>query len=157
MKKYKEFVAEIQSHVKELMPWDLRDLMDSTAKEDLILLDVREPGEYSKMHIENSLNVPRGILEPACEWGYEETEPDLVKARDKHVVVICRSGNRSLLAARTMQLMGYNNVYSLKTGLRGWNDSEEPLVNENGNPVTVDDGDEFFNQPVPPEKLPPKN
>jgi rhodanese-related sulfurtransferase len=156
MKKFKEFVAEVQSYVKELMPWDLRDMLDSTPKEDIMLLDVREPGEFSRMHIKGSLCVPRGILESACEWGYEETEPDLVKSRDKHVVVICRSGNRSLLAGRVMQLMGYNNVYSLKTGLRGWNDSEEPMVDDKGYTVSMDDGDIFFNHPIPPEKMPPK-
>jgi len=155
MKRYKDFVTEVQAQVKELMPWDLRDLLDSTAKEDIILLDVREPGEFSEMHIENSLNVPRGILEAACEWGYDETEPELVQSRDKHVVVICRSGNRSILAGYIMQLMGYNKIYSLKTGLRGWNDSEEPLVDNHGSRVSLDEGDEFFNTPVPKEKLQP--
>jgi rhodanese-related sulfurtransferase len=156
MKTYNQFVAEVRPQVKELMPWDLRDLMNSVPAEQICLVDVREPDEFTRMHIQGSLNVPRGILEAACEWGYEETEPELVRARDKHVVVICRSGNRSILAGYIMQLMGYKTVYSLKTGLRGWNDSEEPLVDAKGYRVNMDEGDIFFNHPILPEKMPPK-
>jgi 3-mercaptopyruvate sulfurtransferase SseA len=54
------------------------------------------------------------------------------------VVLVCRSGNRSLLAAQTLQLMGFTRVASLRTGVRGWNDADLPLVDGAGQPV---DGD----------------
>ncbi|HQU01953.1 MAG TPA: lytic murein transglycosylase, partial [Acetobacteraceae bacterium] len=79
------------------------------------------------MRIAGSVNIPRGILESACEYGYEETVPELVTAREREIVVICRSGFRSVLSAFNMQLLGYTKVCSLKTGLRGWNDFEQPL------------------------------
>ena len=63
----------------------------------------------------------------------------LVEARDLDVVVVCRSGNRSALAAHTMQLLGYRKVSSMKTGLRGWNDYELPLVNAAGKTVPIED------------------
>ena len=96
------------------------------------------------MHIKGSINVPRGILESACEWDYEETIPELVRARDREIAVICRSGYRSILAAHSMQVLGYKDVCSVQTGMRGWKDYELPLVDKEGNEVDLDDADEYF-------------
>lgn len=139
MKHFNDLIAACLPNIKEIFPWDLSEKIDQG--EELFLLDVREPYEYDVLHIEGSINVPRGILETACEYDYEETVPELVEARDKEVVVICRSGNRSVLAAYTMQLMGYKNVASLKTGVRGWNDFEQPLLDINGKSVHIDNAD----------------
>jgi rhodanese-related sulfurtransferase len=109
------------------------------------------------MHIEGSINVPRGILETACEWEYEETCPELVVSRNKDIVVVCRSGNRSLLAADTMQLLGYQFVKSLQTGLRGWKDYEQPLVNGAQEKVELDDADDFFQPHVRTDQLKPSD
>lgn len=154
MKTYKDLVAESLKNVDELFPWDLLDRME--ANPDLLLLDVREPYEFDAMHIENALNVPRGILESACEWDYEETVPELVQAREREVVVICRSGYRSALAADVMQRMDYKNVVSLKTGLRGWNDYEQPMVDAEGEPVHIDEADAYFEANLRPEQRKPK-
>lgn len=154
MKTYSQLLKECQETVKELMPWDLDSKLQ--AGEPPFLLDVREPAEYEAMHIANSINVPRGILETACEWGFDDTIPALVQARDKEVIVICRSGNRSLLAAKRMQEMGYTNVISLQTGLRGWNDYELALEDKNNNTVDEDFADEFFTSKVSKEQLGPQ-
>lgn len=154
MKHFTDLVAETLPHIHEVLPWDLDALRQQHP--DLLLLDVREPYEYEAARVEGSLNVPRGILETACEYGYEETVPELVQARDRAVVVICRSGNRSALAARVMQDMGYANVYSLKTGLRGWNDYELPLIKQEGVPLDLDSADDYFMPKLRPEQMPPK-
>ena len=133
------------------MPWDLEETLQ--AKPDVILLDIREPYEFDAMHIAGSLNVPRGILESACEFDYEETVPMLAEARNHDIVVICRSGLRSALAADIMQKMGFENVKSLKTGLRGWNDYEQELVDNKGNPVDEDAAIEYFTPRLRPEQL----
>lgn len=111
---------------------------------DILFLDVRENQEYDTMHIEGSLHVPRGVLETAVEWDHEETEPELVKARNRQIVVVCRSGSRSVFAAFTLQQMGFENVTSLKTGLRGWNEYDLPLVDMEGNRVAPELGDKYF-------------
>lgn len=82
--------------------------------------------------------------------------PELVQARARAVVVVCRSGNRSALVARVMQEMGYTNVYSLKTGLRGWNDCELPLIRQAGMPLDLDSADDYFMPKLRPEQMPPK-
>ena len=148
---YKTMVAKVAPLVKELFPWEVIEQQEQG--KDFLFLDVRCPSEYQVMQIEGSLNVPRGILEVACDYGYEETEPEVVEARDRHIVVICRSGNRSILAAHTMQQMAYQHVYSLKTGLRGWNDYELPLVFSNGNVVPVETADKYFQGEITPEQM----
>jgi rhodanese-related sulfurtransferase len=153
-KNFNDLVADLMPSIQEVFPWDVLEEMESNP--DIVLLDVRCPIEYQNMHIENSINVPRGVLETACDWGYEQTLPELVEARGKRVVVICRSGKRSVLAAFTLQLLGYENVASLKTGLRGWNDSEQELVNPAGRTVNLEDGDDYFQERVRPEQLGPR-
>jgi 3-mercaptopyruvate sulfurtransferase SseA len=77
-------------------------------------------------------------------------------ARDKPVVLVCRSGNRTALAALTLQLLGYQQVYSMKTGVRGWNDYELPLFNAAGEQVDVDWAEAELNPPTRPEQMQPK-
>ena len=154
MKSFTDLINDCLSEVKELFPWDLSEKLE--AGERPMLLDIREPYEFDAMRIEDSVCVPRGILETACDWGYEETVPELVQARDKEIIIICRSGNRSIVAAHVMQLMGYQDVLSLKTGLRGWNDFEQPLVNEQG-AVDIDNADEYFMSLVKSHQLKPKD
>ena len=154
MKRFVDLIAECLPHIKEIQPWDFDALRQQHP--DVLLLDIREPYEFQAARIAGSVCVPRGILETACEYGYEETVPELVQARDRAVVVICRSGNRSALVARVMQEMGYTKVYSLKTGLRGWNDYELPLVKAEDLPLDVDTAEDYFTPKLRPEQMPPK-
>ncbi len=134
--RYADLLAQARRHVRELMPWDLAERL--AAPDAPLLLDVREPAEFARLHIPGSINVPRGVLEQACEWDHDETEPALVGAHSRAIAVVCRSGNRSLLAAETLHVLGYSHVVSLATGLRGWNDAEQPLVDGDGGPLDAD-------------------
>ena len=154
MKTFAQLVNEQLDAVQEVFPWDVEERLDKG--DSPMLLDIREESEFSAMRIAGSLNVPRGILESACEYDYEETVRELVEARDREVVIICRSGNRSVLAAVTMQIMGYNKVASLKTGLRGWNDYELELVDAAGITVNIDQADEYFTTHLRPDQMSPK-
>ena len=154
MKHFTDLVADTLADITEVFPWDIEEQINDSEQQPLIL-DIREPDEFSAMHIQDSLHVPRGILESACEYDYEETVRELVEARERNIVVVCRSGNRSALAAFTMQLMGYQQVSSMKTGLRGWNDYELPLVDANGNTVPVEVADEFFTARLRPDQMSP--
>ena len=154
MKTFKQLIDEHAKHVNELMPWDLEEKLQDHIKP--LLLDIREPDEFSAARIKGSINVPRGILESACDYGYYETIPELVNNRDQEIILICRSGNRSVLAASTMQQMGYRATASLKTGLKGWNDYDQTLVNENEIEIDPDFADEFLSPEVKPEQMEPK-
>jgi rhodanese-related sulfurtransferase len=154
MMRFIELIRNCMTDVKEIMPWDLEERLQENP--DLLIVDVREPNEFDAMHIPGSLNVPRGILESACEWDYEETEPELVRAREREIVVVCRSGYRSVLAAHSMQVLGYENVVSLQTGLRGWNDYEQTLENASGETVELEEGDDYFTTKLRPDQMRPK-
>jgi rhodanese-related sulfurtransferase len=155
MKSYTDLVKDSLQEIEELFPWDLSEKLEDPHA-TLLLLDIREPVEFDAAHIEGSINVPRGLLEGACDWGYDDTVPALVEARNREVIVICRSGNRSALAALTMKWMGYKQPISLKSGLRGWNDYEQTLVDKDGNIVDIDDADELFASKVRPEQVGPQ-
>lgn len=153
MKHFIDLLQDTLKDICEIMPWDLEEMLQE--EPNLLVVDVREQEEYDAMHIEGSLHIPRGILESACEWDYEETVPELVRARDSHVVVVCRSGYRSLMAAYSLHVLGYKNVCSLKTGLRGWKDYDQPMVDMDGNDVDLDYADEYFTAKLKPEQMKP--
>ncbi|MBL7002417.1 MAG: rhodanese-like domain-containing protein [Gammaproteobacteria bacterium] len=142
MKTLNDLVKDCTKHINEIMPWDLEEKLASS--QPPLIVDIREQNEYETMHIACSIFAPRGILESCCDYDYDETIPELASARDKEIVLVCRSGNRTALAAYTMQLMGFTNVLSLKTGLKGWNEYDQPLIDIGGNEVDPDNADDFF-------------
>jgi len=73
---------------------------------------VRERDEYEQGFIPGAVHIPRGNLESRIE----AQVPD----RATPVIIYCASGNRSALAADTMQQMGYQDVASLVGGWRDW-------------------------------------
>lgn len=154
MKTYAELLAEARTRVREIMPWHLRDRLAQGA--DVLLLDVREPTEFATAHIAGSINVPRGVLEQACEWDYDDTVPALAGGRAREIAVICRSGNRSVFAADVMQALGFVDVASLQTGLRGWNDFEQALVDADGAPVDIDEAERLLAPRLRPDQRRPK-
>lgn len=90
--------------------------------EDVILLDVREKDEVRTGYINGAISVPRGFLEMQVTGQI----PD----RDQDVVVYCAGGVRSLLAARVMREMGYQNVSSMAGGITQWKDAGYPIVRD---------------------------
>ena len=118
MKTFKQIVEEARKEVKELFPWDVTERMEKNP--DALVLDIREECEYIAYHIEHSMLIPRGILETACEEEYEDSVPEIIEARDREVIVVCRSGNRSGMAQQLMQSAGFSNVRNLIGGMLHW-------------------------------------
>ena len=81
-----------------------------------LIVDVREPGEYAQGHIDGAINVPRGVLEFRADPNYPGGIPSLY---DKSALIIlyCRSGARSALAAQSLTLLGYKAIVSMAGGL----------------------------------------
>jgi len=128
--------AALSGGMEEVFPWEFLEGAQSGPAP--LLLDIRSPFEFEKVHIRGSINVPRGILETACNDSHQETVPELVEARDRLILVICVSGKRSIPAARILVLLGYSNVVTLRTGLRGWNDYGMALYNNAGERLDPD-------------------
>ena len=78
--------------------------------ERLTLLDVREPFEYTEAHLKGSLLIP-----------LDQLSLRLAEVpKDKPIVAVCRSGNRSGVAASLLQRAGFTNIFNLKGGLVEW-------------------------------------
>lgn len=154
MQNYADLVTDALTRVNEIMPWDLDQML--SAGQQPILLDVREPAEFALLHLPGSINVPRGVLEQSCEWDYDETVPALATGRAREIVVICRTGKRSALAADVMLRMGFSQVVSLKTGVRGWIDYEQPVIDAHGNVLDADAADPLLVSLLRPEQRTPK-
>lgn len=154
MQNYADLVTDALTRVNEIMPWDLSRML--AAGQQPMLLDVREPAEFARLHLRGSINVPRGVLEQSCEWDFDETVPALAAERGQEIVVICRNGNRSVLAADVMLRMGFSQVASLKTGVRGWTDYEQSLIDGHGHVLDADAADALLMPRVRPEQRKPK-
>ena len=113
-----DMLAEARKSVPEMTAEEAKAKLDS-GEVDLIV-DVREPGEWEAGHIPGAVHAPRGMLEWLADPTYANHKNELAQARDKNVVIHCAAGGRSLLAAQTLQRLGFKNVSSLKGGYTGW-------------------------------------
>jgi sulfur-carrier protein adenylyltransferase/sulfurtransferase len=122
MRSGSQLIKEIRAKVKEVDPSEVRELQSSNgnAPDDLVIVDVREQGEWDQGHIPGAVHVPRSYLESR----FEGVEPD----RGKRIVLYCASGQRSALAANTLEeQLGYENVASLNGGFTLWKDRGYPF------------------------------
>ncbi len=83
------------------------------------VLDVREPSEYESGHLLNAKLIPLGKLKARIS--------ELEKQKDKPVVVVCRSGNRSGTACAILSKQGFTQAYNLMGGMMAWQKSNLPV------------------------------
>ena len=121
-----DFVKDAKSQIRELTTQEAQSLLSS--EPDVLLLDVRESSEHEQGHIADAVLVPRGILEAAADPGYPKHMPELANARQRPVLLYCATGGRSAMAAATLQLMGYERVFSLDGGFSRWQQDGLPVV-----------------------------
>ncbi|MEG3224679.1 MAG: sulfurtransferase [Methanobacteriales archaeon Met13] len=86
---------------------------------DFILLDVRNPHDYSEAHLDGS----KLINYQSPDFGQKITELD----KNKTYLIYCRSGVRSVAATKIMASMGFENLYNMVGGINGWASSGLPL------------------------------
>jgi rhodanese-related sulfurtransferase len=89
-------------------------------REDALVLDVRDPGEYGTGHILGAKNVPLSRIDTA---GSEIA----AKRKEKPVIVYCDDGNRSAKAAAALRSQGFSRVVNLSGGLGAWQQAGLPL------------------------------
>ena len=112
-----QLVQSARSAIKEC---DNSTLCQSIDAKELVI-DVREPDEYSQGYIANAVNIPRGLIEFAI-FDHPGTKPCLDQANisETKITVYCKSGGRSALAVQSLQSMGFKSVLSLEEGIMGW-------------------------------------
>ncbi len=116
-KNVKEMLAEANGQVQRIDGETARRKMDAGA----LVVDLREPAEVSESgKVKGAVNVPRGMLEfrADAETPYHNAE----FSKDRPVLVYCASGGRAALAGKTLQDMGYSEVYNMG-GFKEWADA----------------------------------
>jgi len=111
-----EPVAASRSGVPTISPEELKALLDK--KEDVYILDVREPQEWNIAHLEKAKLIPLGELPQAMN--------QLSSADD--IVVHCRSGPRSARAVQFLMEMGFRKVRNLEGGILAWAERIDPSM-----------------------------
>jgi sulfur-carrier protein adenylyltransferase/sulfurtransferase len=109
-KTYKQLMEEARQVVPEVTVDEVKTRVERGEK--WALLDVREREEYREGHLDGAVSLPRGFLEIRVE----EAVPD----KSAPIIAYCAGGVRSLIAARTLKEMGYENVASMSGGYTAW-------------------------------------
>ena len=86
---------------------------------DALVLDVREPKEFEAGHILNAKLIP--LLKLKDSLG------ELERYREKPIVVVCRSGQRSATACALLNKRGFSQTYNLAGGILAWQKAELPV------------------------------
>ena len=103
---YQEMITDARATVTEITPEEL------ATRADVVLIDVRERDEWAEGAIEGAALVPRGTIEYAISKAAQDPAVP--------IVTYCQGGSRSLLAAKVLQDLGYEDVSSLSGGFTRW-------------------------------------
>jgi adenylyltransferase/sulfurtransferase len=103
--------------MKDVTVQELKEKMDRD--EDFFLLDVREMTEYLVSNLDGE-HIPLNEL--------DQKVADLEDKKNKEVIVMCRSGNRSGRACQYLYGKGFSNVANLKGGITAWAKEIDPTM-----------------------------
>jgi len=112
-----QLVAEAKAQIREIDTGEAVLLLDEGA----LCLDVRETGEHQAERLHGAINIPRGVL----EFRIGE-HPDFTN-KERTLLVYCKTGGRSALAALNLQRLGYRGVMSIAGGIEAWREQGLPI------------------------------
>ena len=118
-----EMVQAARAAVEDL---SVDEVAAELERDDVVLVDVREPTEVADGRIPGAIAVPRGMLEfnadPSSPLHLDGLHPE------RRVILYCRSGARSALAATALASLGYTDVAHLGGGIQAWVDAQRPTA-----------------------------
>jgi len=109
---WKRIIAPKLSGVKTISATDYMQMR----RDPHILVDVRQPGEWASGHPTTAIHIPLGEIANRMHE----------ISRDKPVIVICASGNRSAMAATKLAKGGVQQVYNFSGGMGAWRSAGLP-------------------------------
>jgi rhodanese-related sulfurtransferase len=111
------FVDARRNNIDEVTVDDARRALAEHS--EAMLIDVREDREFEAAHAAGAEHIGKGVIERDIER--------LVPDKDRPLYLYCGGGFRSILAASSLQEMGYTNVHSIIGGWRGWQEAGAPV------------------------------
>jgi cysteine desulfurase / selenocysteine lyase len=128
---YADFVRSLAGAVPECSAKELVAALDKRREKRVHVFDIRDDDELSSTGtVAGSLAIPRAHL--------EQSIGELVTDADDRVVLVCRSGNRSMISADVLRRMGYKNATSLRGGVVQWKREGFPLLGTNDAALSED-------------------
>ena len=112
-----QLVAESKAKIREVNVAEAAQLLNEGA----LCLDVRETGEHESERLPNAINIPRGLLE------FRIGEHPALADKNRTLLLYCKTGGRSALAAFSLQRLGYSGVISIAGGIEAWRNQGLPL------------------------------
>lgn len=110
IEKFLNRIIKLISKTRASEDIDIYELKEIMKKENTVLIDVRSEQEFNEGHLERAISIPN----------YEIFKiKDIIKDKDKIIILYCKSGIRSEKSKKELKKMGYKNVYNLKNGLEG--------------------------------------
>jgi rhodanese-related sulfurtransferase len=104
-------------NVPQISADDVKQALDRN--QDVLILDVRTPGEFAKNRIKGAINIPVDQIENKIQ--------SVIPDKNKKTYVYCLSASRSVHAVNAMTKFGYTDVYNLTSGLLAWRAKQYPL------------------------------
>jgi rhodanese-related sulfurtransferase len=114
-------IARLFRGYKALRPAELTVLIN---REDALVVDLSATADFEKGHIAGARSVTPSQLDP-------DKKP-LAGAKQRPVVVVCRTGQASAAAAKKLKKAGFEQVYWLDGGVLAWQQADLPLVKGRG-------------------------
>ena len=125
-KSLRDFVSAALDRVAEITPEEANRILRAPDHEGWHFVDVREPDEYAAGHLPDARCSPRGFLEVRADLEHPKREAWWAD-RSRKLILYCGGGHRSVLAAATLQEMGFEEVRSLAEGWTGWTKRGYPV------------------------------
>jgi len=104
-----EYESDQGTFFKNVTAKEAKEIIE---KDKPFILDVRTPTEFYSGYIPGAKLIPVQQL--------AERISEIEEFKDKDVLVYCRSGNRSIVAAEILEVNGFKKIYNLSSGIRGW-------------------------------------
>jgi len=89
-------------------------------REDALVLDVRETGEWASGHIPGARHISLAQLEKRMS--------EIEKLKERPIIICCASGNRSSSACGRLKKSGFEKVFNLAGGIAAWREASLPLT-----------------------------
>jgi rhodanese-related sulfurtransferase len=84
-----------------------------------VVVDIREPEEFSAGHVGGARNVPLGQ--------FEQRLPEVVKNKTVPLILVCASGGRAARAEAIARKLGYDKAQAMAGGLKSWKEATLPV------------------------------
>lgn len=108
----------LQAEVLHIEKYDLLERMKTDP--ELVIIDIRDPQEFEDGHIKGAINIRHTEI---------IQNPDILdRYKDKHVVMLCRGGVRTVRTLEYIDTNKFKAIYHLQGDMIGWNNEDLPII-----------------------------